>query len=177
MTRAAIISIIILVIIEIILLLSAKTELAYYNLFLVLVFVVIFMKKTDIPIPYLAGLLFVGILNALGGLLYIDGVRLYDVFFGILRIDMVIHFLGTFFALLILNHLVKKYKLIKARWIVLFSALIILGLAAVFEVLELAGMVLLNTVGVGDYWNNAIDLLSNLLGVLAGAAYIVIRKQ
>jgi hypothetical protein len=53
--------------------------------------------------------------------------------------------------------------------------LLVMGGGAVVEIAELIGSAL-SDVSVGDYGNNALDLVANAIGALAGLTIIGVRK-
>ena len=59
----------------------------------------------------LIGLSLVGFLHMLGGALIIDGSRLYVQYFvfGLIKYDLIIHFLGIFFAVLLFYEILRNY--------------------------------------------------------------------
>lgn len=177
-------SIFLLSLFEIILLINGKTELAYYNFMLLLMFILIsfLFFKFKIPIFYLIGLLFVGLLNVIGGLVFIDGVRLYDTYFWFFKLDMLIHFIALFFTTLIIffilgNFIEKKSKNKYKIYLIIVSGLSALGIGAFFEILEFLGVVILKNSGVGDYVNNVLDLIFNLLGIFFASLFILFKRN
>jgi uncharacterized membrane protein YjdF len=127
----------------------------------------------------LTGLSIIGLMHILGGNLQLHGTRLYEVFFfwNTIKFDNLVHFfaafIGTFLAYaLILPFLdpeLKKRPL--GLYILMF--LITMGLGAFNEVIEFSAVLTLN-VGqwVGDYTNNALDLVYNALGSIVACFYI-----
>jgi hypothetical protein len=173
-------AILIIVIMEIVLFVFELTELAYYNTLLLLILIIIFLirKIFQLPNVFVFGLVIVGLLNLLGGLVFVDGIRLYDVYFGIIKLDMIIHAFGAFVGTLTLYYVLERgFKKASWRVLLLLTGLCVMGIGALFEVLELAGLVFLGNQGVGDYFNNAIDLLTNLIGILAGSVLIIFRRE
>ena len=174
------ISIFILVLfaLEMILLFSSKIELAQYNFQLILVFILFYFLSTNFKVnrKYLFGLVLVGILNFMGGLIFIEGVRLYDSSLGFLKWDLMIHFIGLFFATLITYEILGELLKGKKNLLLAIAIFVAMGFGALFEVSELLGILLLNNQGVGDYFNNAMDLLVNFIGSVVAGIYILIRR-
>ena len=126
------------------------------------------------PVHVLWAMSLVGLGNMLGGVLLVDGISLYAAeVIGSLRYDKIFHALaGAAFA-------VVAWETMK-RWagdgyhhggLFLFTWLVVMGGGAVVEIAELVGSTLSN-VSVGDYGNNALDLVANAVG--AGAGMILV---
>jgi hypothetical protein len=123
-------------------------------------------------------------MHMLGGNIQIDGVRLYDKIFlwGALRYDNIIHVTGSILATLVLNELfyflVEKETIVNRRFYYFSLFLMGLGVGLINEIVELMAVVLLNAQdGVGDYLNNAIDLVYNSIGVIAAIIILDIDWQ
>ncbi|NCO11326.1 hypothetical protein GW924_01835 [Candidatus Pacearchaeota archaeon] len=171
--------VIVLIIVEIVLFVFNLTELVYYNSLLLIVMVLIFFLHRIFQLPeiYVFGLIVVGLLNLTGGLVFVEGIRLYDFYFGFVKLDMVIHAIGSFMAALIIYHIIStKFKKANKEVLLLLAALSAMGVGALFEVLELGGYIFLENNGVGDYLNNALDLFLNLVGILIASLWISFRK-
>ncbi len=115
-----------------------------------------------------------------GGAFHINGRRWYDTIlidivgepYNILRYDQVIHtfcyFVITFFIYAVVRHISKE----KANRLVicLITALAAMGVSATNEIIEFSAVVVFNSDGVGGYYNNALDLVFNLAGVIPAIA-------
>jgi uncharacterized membrane protein YjdF len=134
----------------------------------------VYHKKLQLSNHILIALSILIILHVAGGNLYFSGVRLYDIqFFNFIRYDNIMHSFGAFiFTLLAYNsirpNLNKSIK--KKPWhLAILLILITLGLGAVNEILELFAVLFFNAAGgVGDYLNNAWDLVFNTIGAFIG---------
>ena len=115
---------------------------------------------------------------ASGGLVFLNGTRLFDVWiFDWLRYDQLIHFLNSVFLLFIINRLLKNYIRTSAFAKYLILGLVVMGIGAVYEILELGCVVFLGSwKGVGDYMNNALDLFFNFLGTISGIIFLKCQK-
>ncbi|MBU2524362.1 DUF2238 domain-containing protein [Patescibacteria group bacterium] len=113
-----------------------------------------------------------GLLHMAGGNLTLNEVRLYDfeIIPGLIRYDNVVHFFGTFILTFIAYSLIhpiiddnlKRKKRLLFMWMLVLMAL---GVGAVNEIIELVAVEFLDaSAGVGDYTNNAVDLVFNLFG-------------
>lgn len=163
-------------------------EFIFYSIILSLlvIFIALYYKKLHLHVGVISGLTIIGIMHVLGGNIFISGTRLYDVWFiaNIIRYDNIVHFVGIFVATLVAYsllypHLDKKLKHNK----VLLSIILILiatGMGTLNEVVELFAVVFLDAAkGVGDYMNNAKDLLFNIAGAISASIYLMFyhKKQ
>lgn len=99
-----------------------------------------------------------------GGLVFIDGKRLYDHYFLGMRYDKYVHLVNAFAVVLLVQNLfiLSKLKLRHLRdFIVLF---VVLGLGAMVEMFEYIVTRHLPQNGVGGYDNNMQDLIANVVG-------------
>jgi len=157
-------------------------EFLYYTgIVTVLVFVAVFYyKKVHLSVSVIGGLTTLGALHLSGGYFHIGGVRLYDIWFvqGLIKYDNVVHFIGIFVGTMIAYsllypHLDKKFehnRLLLSLILILIAS----GMGAFNEILELGAVVFLGAAKeVGDYMNNAIDLVFNLLGSLLACIYLM----
>src|SRR3989338_1062546 len=92
---------------------NANYEFLYYAIFIsALIFIIqINYKKFHLAIPILALLSFVGFLHFLGGMLSVDGVRLYDMRFAnnIFEYDNIVHFFGAFSVMLLVYNILIRH--------------------------------------------------------------------
>ncbi len=117
------------------------------------------------------------VLHMCGGFLHFGGVRLYDIQllplvdepYYILRYDQFVHAfcyvaLGGLLKTVIAASLGER----RSTFVVaLLTFLAAMGLGAVNEVIEFAAVAWLGAAeGVGDYYNNALDLVFNALGAI-----------
>ena len=115
-----------------------------------------------------------------GGAFHINGGRWYDTIlidivgepYNILRYDQALHtfcyFVITLFIYAVVRHIGKE----KANRLVicLITALAAMGVSATNEIIEFSAVVFFNSDGVGGYYNNALDLVFNLTGVIPAIA-------
>jgi hypothetical protein len=116
----------------------------------------------------------IGLGNMLGGVLLVDGQPLYIAeVIGPIRYDKVFH------ALAAAGFTVVAWEAMK-RWsgddyhrggLLMFTWLVVMGGGAVVEIAELIGSVM-SDVSVGDYGNNALDLVANAIGATVGIALV-----
>ena len=115
-----------------------------------------------------------------GGTFKINGDRWYDTIlihivgepYDILKYDQALHtfcyFVITLFIYAVVRHISKE----KANRLVicLITALGAMGVSATNEIIEFSAVVVFGSTGVGDYFNNALDLVFNLAGVIPAIA-------
>lgn len=127
------------------------------------------------------------LLHFLGGSLKIFGTRLYDLILinlvgaplNIFRYDQFMHifcyFVFVFFVYAIASHYLKE----KSSKLALFFIIVLIaeGIGALNEIIEFSTVVFFNAIGVGDYYNNALDLVFNLIGAMIGGWIAIKRKS
>ncbi len=127
------------------------------------------------------------LLHFLGGSLQVAGIRLYDTILipilgeplNIFRYDQLMHafcyFVFVFFVYAIIKDSLKPNI---SKWMVAFIIVMIAeAIGAVNEIIEFLAVVLFKSEGVGDYFNNALDLIFNLIGAILGALVILRKKK
>ena len=127
------------------------------------------------------------ILHTLGGLASFRGVRFYDLVlldlvgapYDILKYDQLVHFYCYVVIAILMWSVVQKIAKTDASLAVVSVVTILAAssLGAVNEIIEFLAVVLLDTDGVGGYTNTAIDLVANLLGAIAGTAFMYARRE
>ena len=115
-----------------------------------------------------------------GGAFKINGCRWYDTIlidivgepYNILKYDQAIHtfcyFVITLFIYAVVRHISKENA--NRLVICLITALAAMGVSATNEIIEFSAVVIFNSGGVGGYYNNALDLVFNLAGVIPAIA-------
>lgn len=150
-------------------------EFIFYSLIFLLLFElgIYTHKKIQLPAFIVIGLSLLGLIHILGGNVFIGGERLYDKIFlwGLIRYDNIVHFTGSILGTFVLNELfyflIEEKTIIQRRFYYFSLFLMGLGVGLINEIVELMAVVFLNAqAGVGDYLNNAIDLLYNSIGVI-----------
>ncbi|MEJ2530284.1 MAG: DUF2238 domain-containing protein [Halioglobus sp.] len=120
------------------------------------------------------------LMHLLGGMGSIDGTRLYDVMlwplvgepYNILRYDQFVHVFCYFvIAMLVWEALSPSLAGGHRPALLALTVLAAAGIGSLNEVIEFAAVVILNSTGVGDYTNTALDLVANLIGAVAGASW------
>ncbi len=166
--------------------LHGNFEFFYYAIIVValILFVNINYEKFHLSKSVLFGLALLGFFHLLGGSWYLGGIRLYDHYFWIFKYDNFVHFFGGFVMLLISYSILSPYfKIIKNKKPFAFAFILViftLGAGAVIELVELLAVIFMNAgPQVGDYMNNAFDIVFNLLGATAASfvAYFYRKKE
>ena len=119
-----------------------------------------------------------------GGLATVGGVSLYALVllpivgesYYILKYDQLVH-VYCYVVIAIVVYEVLAQLLTKSSALTTPSLTILeaMGIRALNKVVEFITVVAVGSTGVGDYMNNAIDLVANLLGGILGAAYLAAR--
>lgn len=120
-----------------------------------------------------------GLLHLAGGNLYYHGIKLYDLSYlnGNFHFDNIVHTLGIFLATLIVYNVIHPFidQRIKNNYVLFYLVLILmaLGVGSINEIIELTAVVFLNAgASVGDYLNNALDIVFNLIGAVLAVTVI-----
>lgn len=161
-------------------LIDKNYEFLYYTIVMSLIILILIRYKEHISFTsgIAFGLTVVAALHIFGGNIHIGGTRLYDVWLtGWLKYDNLVHMIGTFTAAVLSYTFVYQHLNEKARDSRVLLAIIIismaLGIGALNEILELGAVVWLNAgAQVGDYLNNAYDLVYNLFGAALACVYL-----
>lgn len=122
------------------------------------------------PIHALWAMSLVGLGNMLGGVLLVGGVPLYTAdLIGDLRYDKIYHALAATAFTIVAWEAMKKWAGVGYHHggMLLMTWLVVMGGGAVVEIGELIGSHM-SDVSVGDYWNNAYDLVANGIGAAVG---------
>lgn len=122
-----------------------------------------------------------------GGLIKIGGTRLYDLIlidlvgapFFIFKYDQLIHTYCYFVIFILVYFVISKYFPKKNHFALLVvSVLVAAGVGVLNEVIELAMVVFAGAAeAVGDYYNNALDLVFNLIGSVIAAVLMHYRHK
>jgi len=171
-------SIALIVLIEIIALIGGRTGIAYHNLLILGALIVIYLlqRKMYIPFAPVVGIALIGVFNYISDYIIINDVKLYNYSMGFLRTDMIVHLLVAFSVTIIIYHILYHQFKTKKITLIILSVLGTLGLGTLNEIFELVGIIIFKTPLAADYYNNAIDLVSNLIGALTASVYIYWKK-
>jgi hypothetical protein len=126
------------------------------------------------PVHALWAVSLVGLGNMLGGVLLVDGDALYMAqVLGPIRYDKVFHALAGAAMVVVAWEAMKRWSdgVHHLGGQMLLTWLVVMGGGAVVEIAELIGSTL-SGVNVGDYANNALDLVANGVGAVVGVAVI-----
>lgn len=148
-------------------------EFLYYAFVMgILIFIAVaYYKKMHLSKSILIGATILGIMHMLGGTVYVFSTRLYDLYLipNVFRYDNLVHAFGAFLVTFIIYSLVyphldktMKHNLFLLSFVIVSATI---GIGAYNEIIELVAVVFLGaTKEVGDYYNNAMDLVFNLFG-------------
>lgn len=163
---------------------NGNYEFLYYSIIMsfILLLVVLYHQHFELPLPVMFGLTATTALHIFGGNVYIEGIRLYDVWLwdSIFRYDNLVHLVSTFVATFLAYNLLYPYldhKVKQNLWVLsILLVLLASGLGALNEIMELGAVIYLGAAQqVGDYMNNAFDLVFNLIGAVAACFFIVVH--
>lgn len=174
----------------IVILVKGNYEFLFY-LFVVLILIFIVYKahkKLHFPVFVLWNLLIWTILHLAGGNLSYAGTRLYDLIliplvgapYHILRYDQAVHIYGFFAATLAIYYVLKPLLKRNHKSRIALSVVVVmagLGLGALNEIVEFITTVVVPSTGVGGYINNALDLVTDLLGAIIAFVYLQWRER
>lgn len=156
-------------------------EFLYYTgVIAVFIFVIAFYyHHFHLTLPLVICLTLLGIMHILGGNFYINSTRLYDFWLisGIFKYDNLVHAFGTAIATLVAYNILLPQMEDSARFrpfaFSLMLVLIAMGIGALNEIVEFFAVVFLGAAeGVGDYFNNTVDLVYNLVGSIIVAVFL-----
>lgn len=163
---------------------NSNYEFLYYGLVLsvLLIGIISYSKIVYFPLEIIIGLVIFTFLHVLGGNIFISNIRLYDywVVDGLVKYDNIMHFLGSFLVGISAYSLVKPYAKQKVPKYIVWSTLvlIVMGVGAMNEVLEFSAVMFLGVAErVGDYYNNATDLVFNLFGGIFSCFFIYFSNK
>lgn len=154
-------------------------EYIYYNLFMILCFfaLLFFYEKIHLKMPMLIGLIAMSFLHLAGGNLELKGLKLYQTAWLMIPYDKIVHVFGAFVITLIAYNFIHESLVAKDKKKSLLVGFIVLmigvGLGAFVEMVEFLATVLFQSTIVGDYFNNAADLVANFSGALIAVIFSV----
>lgn len=158
-----------------------NTEFAFYMVVMAALLVALWawLRRFDYSIGLLAAVE-AGLLAHFAGGLVVYGpedVRLYGHFFLGIRFDKIVHaYSCSVLAFFVWDSLVQAGVQVRPG-LVWMLPIFVLGAGAFWEIIEYTAVANLTLTGVGDYVNNAEDLVANLLGGIFGTVLVVIRQQ
>jgi len=169
---------------------SRNEEFVSYIVIVIAVFglVVGLARWLGLPDYVLALLSVAGFMHLAGGGVRVGGDVLYayqivtlmqsnDAGFYILRYDQVVHAFGYGVAALALWHVLARHaKTLPPAARAFFAAAGAMGLGSLNEVFEFIAFVSFAHTGVGDYYNNSLDLVFNTLGATIAAVGALLAR-
>jgi len=91
------------------------------------------------------------------------------------RFDQLVHPYGTAVAALIAYFFIARHAKLPRIWMVILAAFVAMGLGALNEVIEFITKLTVPNTDVGGYNNTAIDLCTNMVGAIIGAAIAALK--
>ena len=152
------------------------------------VWILVKQRAVRFDLLTLWGLTIWGLLHMAGGNCYVAGEKLYELQLiritpppcEVLRYDHVVHLFGFGVATLVCYHLLEPYlreRMARDWGLIALVVLMGTGVGAVNEILEFVAVLLVPETGVGGYENTMLDLVFNLIGGVAAAAWIAHRRR
>lgn len=152
-------------------------EFLFYSVGLVAFVIIIgyYHKFLHLSSHILLGIIALLLLHCAGMFFYIGDTRLYNTVFWLIKYDNITHAVGSFvMALIAYNFLAPHVDKELKNHPYYFGAIILLiafGIGAVNEILELGAVVFVDAGEmIGDYLNNAKDLVFNAIGAFFAVA-------
>ncbi|MBD3252147.1 DUF2238 domain-containing protein [Candidatus Pacearchaeota archaeon] len=125
----------------------------------------------------LLGISIWGLMHMLGGLVYINGTRLYGVMLlPFLRYDQFVHFYCYIFVTLIAYQILRSYSKKDNLIVSILLIFIGMGIGSLNEIIEFIAVLILPETGVGGYYNTMWDIVANTLGAVFAVVYINIKN-
>jgi uncharacterized membrane protein YjdF len=164
---------------------SGDYKFLFYTIYMIVMTWIIshYYQRLHFGIPLICMISIFGLLHLMGSAIYVDGTRLYELAIGVhyIHFDNIVHTFGGGLAALIAHNILQNHldEQMKHHPIPFIFILVTMasGFGAYNEIIEL-GMVL--TMGdaakVGDYLNNAFDLVCNFNGALIASTAIYLWK-
>lgn len=114
-----------------------------------------------------------------GGLLVFgdEPMRLYAHYFFGIRFDKLVHAYSSVLLVLVAWRLVRQSGVRVETGGLWILPMLAIGAGALWEIVEYVAVATMSHTGVGDYTNNAQDLVANLFGALVGTAFIAWRRS
>lgn len=163
-----------------------NSEFIYYNTIMLVIFVLLvrYQKKLLLSYSSILGLSFSYFLHMAGGNIYLGETRLYDLWIvaELFKYDNLVHLVSTVVLTLAIydvlsSHLAEKIVYKRANLYIILI-LMVMGIGALNEVMEFGAVIFFDAGDrVGDYANNALDLIYNLIGASIGSIIIFFKRD
>ena len=165
-------------------------EFLWYIFIMVFFFVIIFAFQRKVEFSYIILWLLTiwGLMHMIGGGVVVGGEVMYkfqmipiwvtEDFF-ILKYDQFVHAYLYFVMVFVIWHLLKGNLNNKTNNWIIYPAitLISIGIGALNEIAEFTAVLIFGSTGVGDYYNNAWDIVFNSLGAVLGVIVLKFVKK
>lgn len=139
----------------------------------------VFHYLTRFPLSLLWVMAVVGLVNTMGGVLLADGQPWYAAgMVGPVPFDKFFHALAGLALTFVTWHVLERFAGTgyNLAGLAVINFLVVMGGGAVVEIAELIGTAL-SDVSVGDYGNNALDLVANAVGASLGSTWIYLKTR
>lgn len=151
------------------------SRLMFIGIILIVSFV-IYQKLGQLQVgwPILIALQVGVILHFVGGMM-LNGDRIYDLEFGLIRYDKLVHFWNALVGFFFWRLAFKYWRIDLGKMEIPILILIVLGCGAVLEIAEYIGLFFVKPLAIKQdlYTNNMQDLVANLIG---GSLAMIIAK-
>lgn len=156
----------------------------YKSIMIILIFVTLkYYRRLNLSFPVLVGLSLTGLLHILGGNLVIQETILYHYWIveNYFKFDNLVHMFGSAVALFVAYGIIhpflgKNHKSMSKFRLYSILVLITIAIGTIVEIIEFFAFLFFKT-NVGDYMNNALDLVFNFIGALIGLAIFHFTKK
>lgn len=144
-----------------------------------IVIILVYYQQLHLPVSLIVCLTIFGAMHIMGVNIHIGSARLYDLWLipQILKYDNLVHAFGTAIATLIAYNILLPKTENSMHYrpfaFILMLVLIAMGIGALNEIVEFFAVVFLGAGhAVGDYFNNQVDLVYNLIGSIIVAFFL-----
>jgi len=152
-----------------------NTAAYYYVPFTVVLIVLIGLlhRSARFSMPTLWALTAIAIGNLAGGVLLVSGTPLYELdLIGSIRYDKLYHAIASAIAVWASFDALETWVGERRVGLLVPAFLMAMGAGALVEVIEYVGTLIRENTIVGDYSNNAQDLIANTIGAAVGIAVV-----
>jgi len=137
-------------------------------------------RPAKFPLPVLWALSLVGLGNMAGGVWLVAGRPLYLApVVGSLRYDKLFHTFATGVAAWAAYEALRRWGSVErfTGGVAFATVLVACGAGALVEIVEFSSTIVFPTTNVGDYGNNMLDLVANLVGAVVTAVLLAWRSR
>lgn len=146
-------------------------------IFLVICYTWLKFRHFDVRLSILMLIEITIILHFAGAFIQIDGSRLYDFRIFEIRYDKFVHLINSMIATVAALYLLYYNNIKTTKLVLTATVLSVLGIGAVIEILEFIVTLTVPHNGVGNYTNNMLDLVANLIGSVIVISIYALQKE